>query len=267
MSAKIRKRRMTTARKKGREIIAILYETNPRTGKPLEVNINDGSIDFGKVKDEKARLFCYFYTLYGTPSYHNASESYRKTGTKCKNSQSLAKTAYEFRKKHPEIEEFITNFEEKQIKTDIKEAKNAILRMKLKQAMMNPKNFLENKKRRTKDGDEYTTLDLKDIDDISDEDAITYINKIDMKGSDGKIVYELIDKAKIQNEIIALADKDNNGDSSDGMEIETTAEIIKGNLQLKTKIIQNNKKIGDSIDYVQGARTSGDTDLESLEED
>lgn len=256
---------MATTRRKGKGIIAILYETNPKTGKPIEVDINDGSVDFGKVRDERARLFCYFYTLYGAPSYHNASESYKKTGVKCKNSQSLAKTAYNFRKKHPEIEEFITNFEEKQIKADLKEAKNAILRMKLKQAMMNPKNFLENKTRRTRDGDEYTCLDLKDINDISDEDAITYINKIDMKGSEA--VYELIDKAKVQNEIIALAEKESQGGASDGMEVETTAEIIKGNLQLKTKIIRDNKKIDDSTDYVQGARASGDTDLESLEED
>lgn len=259
--------KMATTRRKGKEIIAILYETNPKTGKPIEVDINDGSVDFGKVRDERARLFCYFYTLYGAPSYHNASESYKKTGVKCKNSQSLAKTAYDFRKKHPEIEDFITNFEEKQIKTDLKEAKNAILRMKLKQATMNPKKFLENKTRRTRDGDEYTCLDLKDINEISDEDAITYINKIDMKGSEGKVVYELIDKAKVQNEIIALAEKESQSGSSDGMEVETTAEIIKGNLQLKTKIIQNNKKIDDSTDYVQGARANGNTDLESLEED
>lgn len=259
--------KMATTRRKGKEIIAILYETNPKTGKPIEVNINDGSIDFGKVRDERARLFCYFYTLYGAPSYHNASESYKKTGVKCKNSQSLAKTAYDFRKKHPEIEEFIADFEEKQIKTDLKEAKNAILRIKLKQATMNPKKFLENKTRRTRDGDEYTCLDLKDINEISDEDAITYINRIDMKGSEGKVVYELIDKAKVQNEIIALAEKEKQSGGSDGMEVETTAEIIKGNLQLKTKIIQNNKKIDDSTDYVQGARANGNTDLESPEED
>lgn len=253
--------------RKNKEIIALLYEINSKTGKPVEVNINDGSIDFGKVKDERAILFCYFYTLYGAPSYHNAAESYKKTGVKCKNSQSLAMTAYTFRKKHPEIDEFISEFEEKHIKTYLKEAKNAILQMKLQQAMMNPKKFLQNKVRTTEDGTEYTYLDQKDIDDISDEDAITYIRKIDMKGNQGKVFYELFDKATVQNEIIALADKENAGEESDGMEIETTAEIIKGNLQVKTKIIQNNQKISDSTDYVQSAKATGNTDLDSLQED
>jgi hypothetical protein len=65
-------------------------------------------------------------------------------------------------------------------------------------------------------------------------------------GREGRIVYLPIDKQKVQSEILALTKPE--GDDKDGMEIETTAEIIKGNLQVKTKVIKNNSDIAELSD-------------------
>ena len=66
------------------------------------------------------------------------------------------------------------------------------------------------------------------------------------KETEGSIVYLPIDKQKVQSEILALTKPE--GDNKDGMEIETTAEIIKGNLQVKTKVIKNNSDIAELSD-------------------
>ena len=95
-----------------KKLLATLYEVNPKTKRKVEVDINDGSIDWKNVKEDRARLYCFYYTLAGAPSYHNSAESYRMTGTKCKDSQVLAVAAFKFRQKHPEITQFISDFEE-----------------------------------------------------------------------------------------------------------------------------------------------------------
>ena len=168
------------------------------------------------------------------------------TGTKCKDSQVLAVAAFKFRQKHPEITQFISDFEENIIKVNLKEARNAVLQMKMKQAFMNPKQFLQTKTINTKDGLSFQVLDIKNIEDISDEDAITYLSGFQAVGREGRIVYLPIDKQKVQSEILALTKPE--GDDKDGMEIETTAEIIKGNLQVKTKVIKSNSDIAELSD-------------------
>ncbi len=92
----------------------------------------------------------------------------------------------------------------------------------------------------------FQVLDIKNIEDISDEDAITYLSGFQAVGREGRIVYLPIDKQKVQSEILALTKPE--GDDKDGMGIETTAEIIKGNLQVKTKVIKSNSDIAELSD-------------------
>ena len=79
------KTKKTTQRKSvkrtEKKLLATLYEVNPKTKRKVEVDINDGSIDWKNVKEDRARLYCFYYTLAGAPSYHNSAESYRMTGT------------------------------------------------------------------------------------------------------------------------------------------------------------------------------------------
>lgn len=73
------------------KLIAETYKINPKTGKFIKVDINDGSIDWGDVEKPICRLFCYYYTLNNAPSFHNAAESYRKCGKKFKKTVILQK--------------------------------------------------------------------------------------------------------------------------------------------------------------------------------
>lgn len=241
----------TTVEEKPREpIYAYLDEINPKTGKPIKIDINDGSIDFMGVRLPRHKLFCYYYTLFPSSTYHKGAESCRKAGYRPKYNKSLTQYAYSLRKRHPEIEEFIKKYEEKTIKADLIEAKNVILRRKLQQLNLNLKDFYETRKSVNEDGHEYEYIAIKNLEDISDEAAITYIQNIDFKGSMGKPVYNLVDPNKIANELLQLVEKETAAKNDEGYNVETTAEIIKGRLTVQTKIITANEEMAKSADFL-----------------
>lgn len=233
------------------KLIAETYEINPKTGKFIKVDINDGSIDWGDVKKPLCRLFCYYYTLNNSPSFHNAAESYRKCGKKFKKNSDFAKNALSFRKNNPEIDVFIKNYEENQIKSDISNAADAIRRMKIIQATYNPKDLFESVDIDTEKGS-FTTSQIKNLEDIPDELAIACIENIDFKGGVGKPVFVLASKSKAQDDILKMDEKQRLADSAstDGYNVQTTAEIIKGKMTVQTTIIAGNQELAEQSDCV-----------------
>lgn len=233
------------------KLIAETYDINPKTGKFIKVDINDGSIDWGNVDSPICRLFCYYYTLNNSPSFHNAAESYRKCGKKFKKNSDFTKNAHILRKRHPEIDEFIKNYSEKQIKVDISNAADAIRRMKILQATYDPKEFFESIEIDSEKG-VYTTLQPKSIEEIPDELAIACIENIDFKGGVGKPVFVLASKTKAQDDILKMDEKQKLAESSgsDGYNVQTTAEIIKGKMTVQTTIISGNQDLADKADCI-----------------
>lgn len=233
----------TTQTKK--KIIAVLDDKNPKTGKNLKLDISD-AYDWTSLGDnDRHILFVYFYTLVGSASYHNAAESYRKAGYKGKNSQIIAKSANILRKKYPEIDKKIAEIEENTIKSDLKDAKNAIIQMKMLQATYDPMDFIESVERSTESGEKYTLQVPKILEDIPKELRIACIKNIDYKSGAGKEVYELADKEKAQAEILALDEKINSEKQGNDFDIETTIDVIKGKLEVKTTVISNNAEIAE----------------------
>ncbi len=233
------------------KLIAELYEVNPKTGKFFKVDINDGSIDWGDVKKPLCRLFCYYYTLNNAPSFHNAAESYRKCGKKFKKSQDYAQNALSFRRNNPEIDVFIKNYEENQIKSEISTAADAVRRMKVIQATYNPKDLFESVEIDTEKGS-FTTSQIKNLEDIPDDLAVAVIENIDFKGGVGKPVFVLASKSKAQDDILKMDEKQRLADSagSDGYNVQTTAEIIKGKMTVQTTIIAGNQELAEQADCV-----------------
>lgn len=233
------------------KLIAELYDKDPKTDKFLKVDINDGSIDWGDVKKPLCRLFCYYYTLNNAPSYHNAAESYRKCGKKFKKSKDYAQNAHFFRKNNPEIDVFIKNYEENQIKSDISSAADAIRRMKIIQATYNPKDLFESVEFNTEKGS-FTTSQIKNLEDIPNDLAVAVIENIDFKGGVGKPVFILASKTKAQDDILKMDEKQKLADSAstDGYNVQTTAEIIKGKMTVQTTIIAGNQELAEQADCI-----------------
>lgn len=249
---------MESIKNETEKLIAETYEINPKTGKFVKVDLNDGSIDWGDVKSPICRLFCYYYTLNNAPSFHNAAESYRKCGKKFKKNSDFTKNAHSLRKKHPEIDEFIKKYESSQIKVDISNAADMVRRMKIIQATYNPKDFFETAKIENENGRQHL-LQTKDIEDIPDELAIACIESIDYKGSMGKPTFTFVSKTKAQDDILKMDEKQRLADSAttDGYNVQTTAEIIKGKMTVQTTVINRNEMLAESagMDCISAAKS------------
>ena len=74
------------------------------------------------------------------------------------------------------------------------------------------------------------------------------IDGIDFVGQRAIPNYKLPNRNAEENKLIELYEKMNGEDNKDGYEVETTAEIIKGNLQVKTKVIKSNSEITELSD-------------------
>jgi hypothetical protein len=85
-------------------------------------------------------------------------------------------------------------------------------------------------------------LVLKAPEELTAEQRIC-IDGVDVKGQAGIMVYTLPDREKIRDSLIAYLLKKEAEKDDDGMDIETVTEIIKGEVKVKTRIINRNKEI------------------------
>ena len=91
-----------------------------------------------------------------------------------------------------------------------------------------------------KTGETVRKLILKDIATLTDEQRLC-VDGVDAK--QGTTVYTLPDREKIRDSLIALVQKSQGENNGEEYDVETVAEIIKGNLQVKTQVITRNREI------------------------
>jgi hypothetical protein len=106
-------------------------------------------------------------------------------------------------------------------------------------------------------GAPFVNATVKTKDELSEE-QLSLIEDVEFVGQRGIVHYKLPNKREAENEIIKVYKDlygDDGKDNGDGMEIETTAEIIKGNLQVKTKVIKSNAEITELSDLKQQTAT------------
>lgn len=229
-----------------------------KTKEAFTVTLDDKSVidldsfDYGVRLTQREKLFVFWYTYPGNNSaYHNMAAAARKAGY----SQKTAKeTGYRLR--HSEkLSPIIAKFDQDVVKTSLDDAYHRILQRKIARADFNGLDFYNVSEFTDDEGRTYKNVTIKDPSEFT-EDQKMCIDGIDFKGQRGIPYYMLPNRTAEENKLIELYEKANGEDQKEGYEVETTAEIIKGNLQLKTKVIKNNAEIAELSDLKAGAATN-----------
>ncbi|GHT88899.1 hypothetical protein FACS1894137_17500 [Spirochaetia bacterium] len=202
------------------------------------------SYDWGNEKlTEKQKLFVVWFCMPTTEYYHHAMKAARKAGYSPKKAHA---DSYNLRR-DPRIEKLIKQFDDSIGKKNIMDAAERYLQEKIIRAEYDINDFYELEEYTDAIGQPKKRLLLKNLDKLTPEQRLC-IDGVDMKGQQGIPVFILADRQKERDSIIALAKKSGIDTTDDEFDIETVAELIKGNIQVKTKLIKRNQSIIDKAD-------------------
>lgn len=211
----------------------------------FSISLEDGSVidldsfDYGDVKlTQKEKLFIFWYTYPESNAYHDSAKSARKAGYSQKNARM---SGYHLRHS-PKIAPLIAKFDKNTVKTGLEEAYHRIIQRKIARSEFKGLDFYKIEDYTTEEGNVYTNVSIKKPEELSEEQKLC-IDGIEFAGQRSIPIYKLPNRTAEENKLIELYEKINGEGNKEGYEVETTAEIIKGNLQVKTKIIRANSEI------------------------
>ena len=214
-----------------------------RKSKPKDtfsVTLEDGSVidldsfDYGDVKlTQKEKLFILWYTYPASSSYHDSAKSARKAGYSQKNARM---SGYNLRH-NPKIAPLIAQFDKDVVKTGIEDAYHRIIQRKIARSEFKGLDFYN-----IENGKIHTSVTIKKPEELTEEQKLC-IDGLEFVGQQSIPNYKLPNRTAEENKLIELYEKINGEGNKEGFEVETTAEIIKGNLQVKTKLIRANAEI------------------------
>lgn len=232
--------------------------TKEKESEPLFLQINENQIidinaEFKwteNLENNQKRFVVFYCYQYINEGKFNLTDAARKAGYK--DSKTL-KIAAQNLIKNPKIYKEIKNIQsqitENLTKINLKNEIISIIERKKERALFNPVDLYDIEMAQTEEGITFVKGNAKPTSELTDKQKRMILG-VKFEGQKGIINYITPDKVKEENDLIniyrTLFDKQE--DTSDGMEIETTAEIIKGNLQVKTKVIKNNSDIAELSD-------------------
>nr|WP_298680911.1 terminase small subunit [uncultured Treponema sp.] len=219
-----------------------------RKSKPKDtfsVTLEDGSVidldsfDYGDVKlTQKEKLFILWYTYPASSSYHDSAKSARKAGYSQKNARM---SGYNLRH-NPKIAPLIAQFDKDVVKTGIEDAYHRIIQRKIARSEFKGLDFYNIENHIAENGKIHTSVTIKKPEELTEEQKLC-IDGLEFVGQQSIPNYKLPNRTAEENKLIELYEKINGEGNKEGFEVETTAEIIKGNLQVKTKLIRANAEI------------------------
>jgi len=191
------------------------------------------SIDWGDAKLTVMRKrFIFWYTYPGSSSYMRSSESAVKAGYSKGQSRQMG-----YKLRHdPEVAKVIRRVVDNTIKGDLEEEYHRILEMKRRRVHYDIKDYF--KKVTLIDPEtkqQYQKEVLKDLDELSDEQRQA-IDSVDYRAQRGMKVYIMANREKSMDDLVNMYHKAFGEKGEDGFDIETTAEIIKDKLSVKTTV-------------------------------
>lgn len=202
----------------------------------MEIDLN--SFDWGEdcKLNEKQKFFVVWFTYPGR-AYHNAKQSAIKAGY-------TEKTAHVWStslRRNPEISSYIKKFDDMYVRESLDDFYHKAIEDKIVRATFDVNDFHEVKTYTDKDGNAREYLSIKD------PSALTLEQRKCVDGikinNNGTPSYEFANRTHEVEVLMKLKERlDGDGNEDDSFQVETTAEIIKGNLQVKTKVIKNNRE-------------------------
>ena len=216
--------------------------TRAKVKKPEKIDIENVNIDIDSYEwgedcklNEKQKLFVIWYVY--PPMKHNAVQALIKAGYTKKSASVLCASV----RNNPEIASYIKRFEDKFLKQSLDNFYYEALQGKMTRATFDVNDFHEVKAYTDKDGIEHEYLSIKDPSELTPEQR-KCIDGIKINNN-GTPSYEFADRTHETEFLIKLKREiDGAGKDDDSFQVETTAEIIKGNLQVKTKVIKANQE-------------------------
>jgi phage terminase small subunit len=192
----------------------------------------------GERLTEAQKLFIVWFATPGTEYYHKAMKAARKAGYTPKTANAVACKM----RCDPKIKKFIDKIEDTIVKVNTIDVAQRWIQEKIVRGDFKVRDFYETIQYvNEKTGETVRKLVVKEIEELTDEQLLC-IDGVDAKGMQGTTIYSLPDREKIRDSLIALIQK-SQGETNDEYDIETIAEIIKVNLQVKTRVINQNKEI------------------------
>lgn len=194
---------------------------------------------------EMQKKFIFFYTY----PFFNAVKG--KGAASCRNAGYSEKTARNIYKNlllnneiYNEIKNIKNQISEKLTKINLQEELNKIITQKIRRTQININDFYTLEKTTNEDGVEYVKGMIKPSNELTNEQK-ELIEDIEFVGQRGILHYKLPNKRESENELIKIYKELYNTQEKENNEfdVETTVDVIKDNLKVKTKIINHNSQI------------------------
>lgn len=198
-------------------------------------------------------FYCYQFINGGRISLTDAA---RKAGYK--DSKSLKQSAFNiFRnpKVYREIKNIQSQIAEKLTKIDLRNEILSIIERKKERALFNPVELYDIELAKNEEGMTFARGNAKPTGELTEAQKRMILG-VKFEGTRGIVNYITPDKVREENDLINIYSRlfDRQDDGAGDMEIETTAEIIKGNLQVKTKVMKANRDIAELSELKENGR-------------
>jgi hypothetical protein len=176
----------------------------------------------------------------GTENYHCGLKAARKAGY----TEKTANAAAYIMRRDPKIDKLIKKFDDAVGKFNILDAAQRWIQEKIARGDYDVNDYYEIREHKDeKTGEMIQMMAVKPLNALTPAQRLC-IDEVDAKGQNGAApVYTLPDREKVRDSLIAYVQKKEAGQDDDGYDIETLTEIIKGEVKVKTRIINRNKEI------------------------
>ena len=210
--------------------------------KPEKVDFPNEDIDLNSFDwgencrlTDKQKLFVVWFVH--PAMKHNAYQAALKAGY----SQKTAKVHCGKLRSDPEIASYVKKFEAQFLRTSLEDFYNEAIQNKIKRATYDVNDFHEMKTFTDGNGVDHEYLSIIDPAKLTPEQR-KCIDEIKINNN-GSPSYVFADRTHETEFLLKLKERlEGEGNNEDSFQVETTAEIIKGNLQVKTKVIKANQE-------------------------
>ena len=231
------KKRKTPAKNKKDRLPLIAF-----TDKDKQNCINlDSELKWTQSLTDAQRLFVFYYCNQNSLK-RNASEAVRLAGYSEKTAKVQAAKFLQSPEILAEIKNITSQLLKNVTKTNLESAVKAIIERKINRLNMRPEDYYDIEMKTTPEGYEYISAIMKTPDELTEAQK-ELIEDIEYVGQRSIPHYKLPSKTQTENELLKihkeLKETEDNGNDFD---IETTAEIIGEKLQVKTKILKQNRE-------------------------
>lgn len=231
------KKRKTPAKAKKEKLPLIAF-----TDKEKQNYINlDSEFKWTQSLTDAQRLFVFYYCNQNALK-KNAAEAARLAGYSEKTAKSQAVQLLRTPAILAEIKNINSQILKNYTKLNLETAVRSIIERKINRLNMKPEDFYNIERKTTPIGYEYISATIKTPDELTDAQK-ELIEDVEYVGQRSIPHYKLPSKTQTENELLKIhKEMQSVEDNGNDFDIETTAEIIGEKLQVKTKILKQNRE-------------------------